>query len=296
MFIGMNGNKKKILITGINGFLGSHLSKSLSQKYEIIGLEYDLNNLFRVKEQSYKIYSSKEDLETIFKEHSIISIIHAATVYRSNDESLESLLETNVLLPIKLFELANRYNVKLFINTDSFFNNSKSKYSYLQGYTLSKKQVLEWLKLICTNNGTCKFANLKLYHMYGENDNNSKFVSQIVSKIKAGETSIKLTKGEQTRDFIYIRDVVSAYEIVLDRIDRIDLISQFEVGTGIETSIKDFVLLMKEVSKNEKIELNFGSIPYRDNEIMKSKANNKDLCLIGWRPSYNLKEGIKNLF
>jgi len=40
---------KTILITGINGFLGSHLAKALSSEYNIIGLEYSIENLFRVR-------------------------------------------------------------------------------------------------------------------------------------------------------------------------------------------------------------------------------------------------------
>ena len=47
---------KTILITGINGFLGSHLAKTLSEKYNIIGLEYSLENLFRIAECNYKVY------------------------------------------------------------------------------------------------------------------------------------------------------------------------------------------------------------------------------------------------
>lgn len=58
---------KTILITGINGFLGSHLAKALSADYNIVGLEYSLENLFRMEGSNIKIYSSKEDLEKIFK-------------------------------------------------------------------------------------------------------------------------------------------------------------------------------------------------------------------------------------
>ena len=43
---------KTILITGINGFLGSHLAKGLSKDYKIVGLEYSVRNLFRLKMSS----------------------------------------------------------------------------------------------------------------------------------------------------------------------------------------------------------------------------------------------------
>lgn len=45
---------KKILITGINGFLGSHIAKNLRNDYNIIGLEYENKNLFRLKTSHLK--------------------------------------------------------------------------------------------------------------------------------------------------------------------------------------------------------------------------------------------------
>ena len=50
---------KTILITGINGYLGSKLAYSLSSKFKIIGLEYETSNLFRINKLKCKVYSSK---------------------------------------------------------------------------------------------------------------------------------------------------------------------------------------------------------------------------------------------
>lgn len=288
---------KKILITGINGFLGSHLAKMLCDKYEIIGLTNNKNNLHRINSFNFKIYSSKDSLEEIFQENIFFSIIHAATVYRRSDEDrLDSLINTNVLLPIKLIQLANHNDVKLFINTDTFFNTPSVKHDYLQDYTLSKKNALEWLMLISNDVKKCKLVNLKIFHMYGNEDSITKFIPSIVSKINNKEAHISLTKGEQTRDFIYIDDVVAAYAIVLNNIDKLELFTEFEVGTGIETSIRSLVSLMVKISKNNITKLKFGEIQYKNNEIMQSKANNLKLCELGWEINYNLEKGLMNLF
>jgi len=286
----MTGNNMKtILITGINGFLGSHLAKVLSNEYNIVGLEYSSENLFRLNDYSFKVYSSGEHLETIFEEHEIFSIIHAATVYRRDAEPIENLILTNILLPVKLYELANRFNVSLFLNTDSFFNNNKYNYSYLPDYTLSKKHVLEWLKLM---EGGCKLINMKIYHMYGPDDSPGKFIPQIISQLKNNEPYIDTTLGEQTRDFIYIADVVSAYRLVLQKAaSSMEPFLEFEVGSGKETSIKEIILQIKESVKST-TEINFGAIDYRLNEIMDSKANNKTLCDMGWKVKYNVCQGV----
>lgn len=287
----MTGNKlKTILITGINGFLGSHLSKKLSETYNIIGLEYKLDNLFRLEGCEFKIYESKyEILENIFLKNNIYAVIHAATIYRKKNEPIEQLINTNIILPIKLYELAGKHNVLLFLNTDSFFNQSNTKYKYLSDYTLSKKHVLEWLRLTISN---CKLINMKLFHIYGPDDAPDKFVPTILRSLKNNVKAIDLTKGEQKRDFIFVDDAVNAYNTILENQCFFkDNYYEFEVGSGHSFSIKEFITLTKDIFDSTTI-LNFGKIPYRENEIMNVEADISSLKSLGWKPMIKLSEGL----
>ena len=281
-----------ILITGINGFLGSNLAQSIKGEYQIIGVEYDLTNLFRLKNTSFEIYSSLDtDWESIFKKHQIDLVIHTATVYKKNDESIKDLLDTNIFLPIRLFELAQKYNAKAFINTDSFFNIDGTQYNYLGEYTLSKRHVLEWLKII---SGSFRLINMKIFHMYGPGDAPNKFVSSILNDLIKNKEKISLTQGLQTRDFIYIDDVVDAYRKIINVIDTLKENIEIQVGTGKETSIKDFISFAKRITESKTV-LCFGELPYRINEIMVSKANNSSLVSLGWQPKYDFKKGLSEL-
>ena len=286
--------KKKILITGINGFLGSHLAKYLKSSFEILGLEYSLNNLFRIDSENFKVYDVvSKPLENIFIENEIYAVIHVATIYRRKLEPLKSLLGTNVLLPVNLLELSNKYNVSLFINTDSFFNSSKNSYSYLSDYTLSKKHTLDWIKLI-SNSSICKIVNMKIFHMFGENDSPSKFIPYLIDKILRDETSIDMTPGMQTRDFIYVNDVISAFDTVLKNEVKLTNYQEFEVGSGKSFSIKHLAESIKKISKS-KTQLNFGAIPYRKGEIMESVCNNKKLIELGWTSKFSLNVGLSKI-
>ena len=61
---------KTILITGINGYLGSNLAKRYSKKYKIVGLEYDTYDLFRIKDDQFKVFASKDGIpDALFKNH-----------------------------------------------------------------------------------------------------------------------------------------------------------------------------------------------------------------------------------
>lgn len=289
----IGSNMQTILITGINGFLGSYLAKSLSNEYSIIGLEYSLNKLFRLKGYNFKVYfSTIDELENIFTENKIDFVIHTATVYRNLNESIESLFNTNIKLPIKLFELANKFNSQAFINTDTFFNNPQFEYSYLGEYTLSKKHCLEWLKIITTD---IKLINMKLFHMYGPNDSPNKFVPQIIHNLKNNVKDIKLTKGEQKRDFIYITDVISAFYCVINNFNSIKThFSNFDVGTGSSTTIRKFVEISRDTIKSNST-LNFGALEYRKGEIMDSIANTKCLEKLGWKPHIDIYNGLNEL-
>lgn len=284
----MIGSKKTILITGINGFIGTHLYKYLANDYNVVGLTSTIKD--NKNEKRIKMFDAEEkSLISLFNEFEIFAIINLATVYNSIDGNLNKLLNTNILLPIRLMELANEYGVKFFINTDTFFNNY-SNYSYLGEYTLSKRHCLDWLTRNVKN---CLLINMKLFHVYGPNDSKSKFVPKIIEELKSNKEVVRLTLGEQKRDFIYVTDVSSAYKKVLEtNFNNNKLFYEFEVGTGIETTIKEFVIKLKK-NIGSKSELSFGALPYRENEIMESKANNHKLIDLNWRPTYTLDEGIK---
>ena len=282
--------KKTILVTGINGFLGSHIAKQLSGEFDIIGLEKNNDSLFRLHGQNFKVYSSEnENLEKVFSENKIFALIHAATIYRRESDPLENLIETNIKLPVRLLELSNKFNVSLFINTDSYFNRPNSNYAYLSDYTLSKKHALEWLREI---KGKCLVINMKLFHVFGPDDSPGKFVPFIIAALKNNQTTIDLSPGEQKKDFIFVKDVVNAYKVIIDHADKFEEgISEYEVGMGTSVTIKYFVSMVKEIA-NSTTKLQFGALPYRENEIMDAYAANSKLLLLGWKPKYSLIEGL----
>jgi CDP-paratose synthetase len=281
--------KKTILITGINGFLGSHLAKALCRDYHVIGLEYSLENLFRLKSVNVKVYRSDENFEHLFVENKIFAIIHAATVYLRHGEPVSMLLNTNMALPIKLYELANKHHVRKFLNTDSFFTDHPG-YRYLSSYILSKQQVLEWFKMIP---GNCRFFNMKLFHLYGTGDSPDKFIPQMIARLKSNSEFLDVTQGQQRRDFIFIDDVVEAFKTVLEKeIDHPAGIIEFEIGSGASVSVKEVLELMKRMTASS-TNIRFGVLPYRENEIMDAVADIRNLQDLGWKHNYPLAEGLK---
>ena len=276
---------KTILITGINGYLGSHLAKTLSTKCNIVGLEYSLENLFRIKDLNYKVYSVENGVpEGLFTEQDIDIIIHAATFYGRTNEVVKTIANANLFIPFDLLDKAIANNCKLFINTDTVLDR------FVSPYSLTKKHFQEWLFM---RRKAIKVINMQLEHFYGPGCSKSNFITSMIDRLRNNENSIDLTLGDQKRDFIYISDVVSAYMTVLHQAENIlDNYSLFQVSTKQVISIKDLMLFLKEITGSTTI-LNFGAHPYRENELMYSETDNTGLMDLGWKSKYKIQDGIK---
>ena len=134
---------------------------------------------------------------------------------------------------------------------------------------------------------------MRLEHFYGPEDADSKFTTHVINSCLKNVPELKLTFGEQKRDFIYIDDVVSAYLIILEKIEEFqDFFNEFHVGSGAAVSIRDFVEKVHQITESQ-THLAFGSIPYRTGEMMSSNANVEPLAELGWFCKTNLDQGLK---
>lgn len=286
-----------VLLTGGYGFLGSNILKSLLEKnIDVIVLEKSFADDWRIKklgiQDKFKIYlEDRVDLEDIFKENGIDCVIHTATDYGRNSSQIV-LIENNVIFPLKLLSLLKAYNGKAFLNTDSYFNKEKFNLDYLGNYILTKKQLEQWLK----NERDIRIFNLKLEHIYGNNDSLEKFTYKMINDLFHNKFSVELTSGEQKRDFIYVLDVVNLYITIILKIEEFEKsYYDIEVGTGNSISIKEFVETIKILTRS-KTYLDFGKIETRKNEIIDSKADlNKIKNIIEWKPKYTLEMGLKDI-
>lgn len=225
---------KTILITGTTGYLGTRLSKHfLDEGYNLIALCLNEKEAFKYSDnkQVKTYYLDKTQINRIFEENNIDIIIHTATLYGRNNENVSQMIGANVEFPCSILEHAAVNNVKLFINTDTILTKN------INAYSMTKSHFADWLTLYSDK---IKCVNLKLDHFYGPNDKPIKFIAWIIEQLKNKVEKIDLTEGSQTRDFIYIDDVLNAYSCIINNIDKLsnDKINCFEVGTNTRTKIR----------------------------------------------------------
>jgi CDP-paratose synthetase len=282
--------KKTILLTGGTGYLGSYLAKALiAQGHKLIILKRKNSSLFRISSiiPMAILYNTENlDYSIPFTAHGKIdAIIHTATCYGRHGEIPSEVFEANTGFPLRLMDAARAAGVGMFINTDTILD------KYLNLYSLSKSQFVEYGKLSCIHNKMF-FINMRLEHFYGPGDADSKFTTHVMNSCLRNVPELKLTLGEQRRDFIYIDDVISAYLIILEKIKGFsNFFNEFDVGSGAAVSIRDFVEKVHQITDSQ-THLAFGSMPYRTGEVMTSNANVEPLAELGWSCKTNLDKGL----
>ncbi len=285
-------------ITGATGYLGSHLARRLHQcGHHVVVLKRSRSNVARIADilpdlASYDI--DVQPFDAIFKEQHISGILHCATDYGRKDISRASIIEANLVLPLRLLETAIQHGTPFFVNTDTVLDKRVSAYS------LSKRQFRDWLATLSTS---IRGINVALEHFYGPGDDATKFVGEMLRRLLGGDPRIALTPGEQQRDFVYIDDVVDAFTLILaHHVNPVRpagppppptaSLDCYEIGSGQPVSIREFMTLLRRLAGQNHVALDFGAIPYRDNEVMNSQARITPLLSLGWKPRVSLEEGL----
>jgi len=280
--------KKTILMTGGTGYLGSNIARSLCGEYHIIILKRSFSPIKRIEDIINKVEFFNIDeinLKNVFLHKKIDVILHCATHYGRKSKDPLEIVEANLMLPLSLLNFAKAYTVPCFINTDTILDKR------INTYSLSKSQFHDWL-LILAKDIVC--VNMELEHFYGPLDDTSKFVTYLIYSMLKGESEIQLTDGKQKRCFVYIDDVVNAFKLIIENSCFFSQGYQnFQIGSLQSISVRTLAETIKRLSDNVSTFLNFGAIPYRENEIMDPKLEVGHLLNLGWKISVSLEEGLQ---
>jgi len=128
--------------------------------------------------------------------------------------------------------------------------------------------------------------------MYGPDDNPTKFIPFIIKTLLQNKPSVALTCGKQKRDFIFIDDVARAFYSALLHLKTCNHYQEFAIGTGKTYAIREVVEVIKKITESSTI-LNWGALPYRQNELMISCADIKKNEKIHWQAKKSLTYGLK---
>jgi nucleoside-diphosphate-sugar epimerase len=272
----------KVFITGSAGFIGSHLINHLHGcGYTVIALKRNIESVPVIKLTKQPIWIIKEFQDINLSDlNGIDVVIHLAAVGISpRIASWEECMKINYLDTLNFLKLVIFANVRKIIVAGTFaeygltaqskfFLNTNDLLLPLGAYASSKAM----LSLALRNLANCntQISYVRLFSVYGEGQFSGNLWPQLKFSAENG-LNFDTTHGEQIRDFIHISEVCTKLNIII-KSDNESLLNFYNIGTGNGKTIKYFVNYWW-LKFNANGIINFGKIPYRQNEIMRMVAD-----------------------
>jgi len=298
-------NNKTVLITGGTGFIGSHLSRELIKRgYKVIVLG---KGPFQKEKLSGKIKFYKTDvcsgnLDKIFKKEYPAIVYHLAAYLPKSDTEEPAYnvknIKTNVLGTLNVLEAAKKYGVKKII-----FSSSAAVYGNPvviptpENYPLKPESLYGLAKLTAENIFqvyyklfNLSYIILRYSNVYGPGQKPGRqgsLVADFIKKISQDEEVIINRSGKQTRDYLYVDDVITANLLAM----KSKKVGIYNVGSGSETGINDiFYKICKIFGKQIKPHYKPAGKTEIKRSLLKIDKIKRDLK---WQPKNSLDAGLK---
>jgi UDP-glucose 4-epimerase len=296
---------KRILVTGGAGFIGSHIVDAYIQRgYEVDIIDNlstgSLNNVNK-KAELFKIDILDEEIGKIFKErrYEIVSHHAAQMNVRVSVEKPIFDVQNNIIGTVNILNNCVKNGVKYFIfaSTGGAIYGEQNNYPTDEThstnpdspYGISKLTGEKFLNYFFKSYGL-QYVALRYANVYGPRQNpygEAGVVAIFSKKMLNGEKVVIFGDGKQTRDFVFVEDVVRANLIVLENRP----VGCYNISTGIETNIND---IFREIANLTEYELPPQYEPPRKGEQRRSVLDySKAKKVFGWKPEINLKSGLE---
>lgn len=304
--IGDHPLKRRILVTGGAGFIGSNITDLLvCEGFDVTvvdnlstGKRENLNPQARF----YQCDITSDELHSVIDEVRPECVIHHAAqidVRRSvTDPAMDA--QVNIVGSINLLEACRRSGVRKVIYSSSAALYGDPQYLPVDEdhpvlpnsqYGVSKHAVEHYLSVYRSVYGL-EYTVLRYANVYGPRQDpqgDGGVAAIFTHRVKNGQVCTIFGDGHQTRDFVYVRDVARANLLALDRGDGMIL----NVGSQHETSITELVHLLSSVLDRD-VDVDYS--PERAGEVSRSVLSNARIKeALGWEPHYDLYSGIRDL-
>lgn len=290
----------RVLVVGASGFIGSHLVKQLAALGHQVWGTYCQNTFEVPQVKSLQLnLSSPETISDVLKQANPTHIYFlSAAKPRSTDLlHLKQAMEVNVFGSFQFFSEAQKLpELKqiIYVGTGEEYGQSEIPFKEtnreqpISAYSLSKvctTQIMQYLH----RTGDLPVTIVRPSLAYGPGQSDDMFIPSLIRALKRDQT-FPMSPGEQTRDFIYISDLVDAMVSCLENERTIGEI--LNLSSGVSIPLKSLAeQIQNKLKKNNLLQI--GELPYRKLEIMNyTMDNSRARDLLNWSPKIPVEQGI----
>ncbi|HMP52059.1 MAG TPA: NAD(P)-dependent oxidoreductase [Candidatus Melainabacteria bacterium] len=297
----------KVLITGASGFVGANLARRMLKDGHQVSI------ILREESQSWRLDDISNELDVIklnlldfeqvlksASEKKFELIFHLAVCGAySWQTDWTQIVNTNLTSTINLVEACAKVGFECFVNTGSsseygFYDHAPKEEEPVEPnsyYAITKAAATMTCRFVAARD-KLRIPTLRLYSVFGPYEDPRRLMPTLINRGRQGELP-PLVDPSIARDYIYVDDVVEAFLKAVQAKDQ-EPGAVYNVGTGIQTSMKEIVEIAREVLTIE-AEPSWGSM---ENRVWDSSVwvadNEKIRKELSWEPEYSLKEGFRS--
>ena len=287
----------RLLITGANRFLGSHVSRALSDDGHPVGAllrttsdAAGLDNRIEV----FRTDGSTPDIDDIVGRFRPDAVVHLASKFLASHGSsdIDELIDSNLRFGCNILEAMHRHDVAHLINFGTAWQHFETEaYRPVSLYAATKQAFEDLLAFYCDATGLTAIT-LKLTDTYGPGDPRPKVLPLLVGALRTGQP-LDMSQGQQIVNFVHVEDVVSAVRVALGRAAALPRGTQeaFAIRSEEALPLTALVALLERVS-GRALNVAWGARAYRDREVMQPWLGP---ILPGWQARKPLEDGLKEL-
>jgi UDP-glucose 4-epimerase len=290
----------KVLVTGGAGFIGSHTVDLLHQKgHEPIIIDKKIPKYAPLHIKAYQIDICDKKLGEIFKLELPDAVIHLAAQtsvpYSISNPEIDG--TTNIIGTVNILENCHKYGVKKFIFASSAAVYGEPKQAAIQEnhkknplsfYGLSKLCAEQYIQLFAEQYGLT-YTILRYANVYGMRQDavgEGGVIAIFINKVLGDETLAIYGDGNQSRDFIFVKDVAAANIASLSKIEK----STLNISSNTKTTINELTTYLHQLT-HKTIKTSYKA--KKKGDINDSRLNNtKAIHTLNWQPNYSLQQGL----
>lgn len=290
-----------ILITGSNGFIGSHLSSLLASNNNVLAISRNFDHIDFSKKIDFfqcDMNQYKDLLVDKFEDFRPDVVIHCAWIGGNSYNHSNSFNQAeNIIFSNHLLDLCSRFKIDHFVGFGTALEygnyNTKITEEYICNpncnYGISKYSFRMFSENHCSRNNI-KFSWVIPFYLYGVGDIQTRLIPSIINKFLKNE-DVNLNSCDSIVDYLHVSDFVKGVENIVSN----KLTGVFNICSCQEYLIKDIVHKILELSES-KSSLSFDSSFNRPNFQKTICGSSLKLqSLTKWYPEINIEEGLFNL-